>query len=302
MADKLSLVFLGTGSAIPTRKHNHPSMLLKYKDENILIDCGEGTQRQFRFANENPCKITKILITHWHADHVLGLPGLFQTLMLNGYNRELKLYGPKGTKQMMSLYLELFIGRGNKLNLSVYEFDSGKIFENEDFIIESEQMNHNTPELAYSFSIKEKNRLDKKKLAKFKIPNGPMIGELKQGKTVEFNGKKIHGKDLIYNEEAKKISFIMDTKLNPNCNKIAKDSDILICESTYSAEEKELAEEHFHLTCEQAANLAKQAKAKKLILTHLSQKHEAHPDLILKEAKKIFKNTVIAEDLMKINI
>jgi len=301
MAEKIKLLFLGTGSAIPTKRRNHPAMLLSYKDSNILIDCGEGTQRQFRYKGENPCKITNILITHWHGDHVLGLPGLLQTLMLNGYNKTLKIYGPRGSKKMLSLYLSLFVNQ-NKINIETHEIEEGKVFENEDFLIESEKMEHETPALAYSFIIKEKIRLDKDKLKKLKLPSSPLIGELRKGKTIEINGKKIDGKKLIYKEDGKKISFIMDTVLNKNCDKIAKEADLLVCESTYSDEEEQLAKEHFHLTAGQAGRIAKNSEVKKLVLMHLSQKYEVNSKIILQEARKVFKNTELAEDLMSFDI
>jgi ribonuclease Z len=299
--EKIKLIFLGTGSAIPTKTKNHPAMLLSYKENNILIDCGEGTQRQFRKADINPCKLTHILITHWHGDHVLGLPGLLQTLMLNGYNKTLRIYGPKGTKQMLSLYLSLFVNQ-NKISIETHEINEGIFLQNEDFLLETEKMQHETPSLAYSFIIKEKNRLDKEKLKKLHLPSSPLIAQLREGKTIEINGKKIDGKKLIYKEEGKKITFIMDTMKNTNCEKIAKDSDLLVCESTYSKEEEQLAKEHFHLTSVQAAEIAKRAKCKSLILTHLSQKYEHNHKLLLQEAKKIFKNTTIAEDFFSLEI
>ena len=108
MADKIKLTFLGTSSAVPTKSRNHPSILLQYKEQNLLFDCGEGTQRQFRKAKLNPCKLTKIFISHWHGDHILGLPGLLQTLALNGYNNVLEIYGPLGTKQKMKNLFDFF--------------------------------------------------------------------------------------------------------------------------------------------------------------------------------------------------
>lgn len=302
MTEKIHLTFLGTGSAIPTEKRNHPAMILQYRDENILIDCGEGTQKQFRIAKINPCKITRILITHWHGDHVLGLPGLIQTLMLNGYNKTLHIYGPSGTQKMFSFLLNLFVSKGDQLKIQIHESGSGKLAETEEFLIESEKMEHDTPVLAYSFTLKEKSRIDKKKLNQLKIPNGPLIGELKKGKTIQFNNKKIDGKKIIFTEPQRKISFILDTKLNSNCYKIAKDSDILISEATFSKEEKETAEEYLHLTSEQAANIAKQSKSKKLFLVHLSQRYDRNNQIILDEAKKIFKNTQIPEDFSKVEL
>src|SRR3989344_9655885 len=105
--EKVNLAFLGTGNAIPTIKRNHTSILFSYKNENILIDCGEGTQRQFRHLQISPSKLTRILITHWHGDHILGLPGLFQTLAMNNYQKTLQIYGPKGTKNKIDAIKDL---------------------------------------------------------------------------------------------------------------------------------------------------------------------------------------------------
>lgn len=294
--EKINTTFLGTGSAVPTARRNHPAVLLTFKDENILFDCGEGTQKQIRIAKLNPCKITRIFITHWHGDHIFGLPGLLQTLAMNAYSKTLQIYGPRGTKQFMELYKNLYIGKGQEFKMQINEIDSGTIINEKEFKIEAERMSHDAPCLAYSFIIKEKNRLDKTKLKKLKLPqNSPLIGELAKGNTIDFNKKKIDGKKLIYKEPQRKITYIMDTRENINAIKLAEKSDILISESTYSKEDKEIANEYAHLTSEQAENLAKKSKSKKLILMHLSQRYE-NPKYILDEAKKIFKETRVAED------
>ncbi len=300
---KIPLIFLGTGQAIPTARRNHTAILLKYKQENILLDCGEGTQRQFRKAKLNPCKITRILITHWHGDHVLGLPGLFQTLALNNYNKTLHIYGPRGTKKFISLLYKLFVFK-EKIKIQVREIKKGKVFETSDFHIESLPMTHNTPCLAYSFIEKDKIRINKKKLNKLNL-KGKVIAEIVKGKDISFQGKKIKASDLIYIEKGKKIAIIFDTSLNNNCYKIAKNSDLLICESTFlesSESGKNLAREYKHLTASQAAQIAKKARVKKLILTHLSQRYGGKEKIILQEAKKVFKNTTVAEDLNRIEI
>ena len=304
MVEKIKLTFLGTGSAVPTARKNHPAVLLQYKDENILIDCGEGTQRQFRKAKLNPCKLTRILITHWHGDHVLGLPGLFQTLMLSGYNKTLRIYGPQGSKRMLQLYIGLFAHKGEKFPIEVHEFSTKKIIDEKEFQVEAEKMDHGTPTLAYSFSIKEKNRLDKAKLKKLKLPPSPLISELAKGKTVKINGKSINGKKLIYQEPQRKITFILDTLFNQKAISLAKDSNLLISESTYSHEESEIAKEHKHLTSTQAAEIAKKSKSKQLVITHISQRYETlqGQKQILQEAKKVFKNTKIAEDILDLEI
>jgi ribonuclease Z len=308
MAEKIDVTFLGTGSAIPTARRNHPAVLLKYKNENILMDCGEGTQRQFRKAKLNPCKITRILISHWHGDHVLGLPGLLQTMMLNGYNKTLKIYGPSGTKRKMRLYLDLFAHKGEKLSLEVHEVKEGIFIDEKEFFVGALPMDHDSPANAYSFVVKEQNRIDKKKLAKLKLPNSPLIGELVRGKVVKIGGKKINGKKLMYVEPARKISFVMDTRMTPNAVKISKDAELLICETTYSSEEKEIAFEHAHLTSTDSAAIAKKAKVKKLALMHLSQRYEAIPKVILGEVKKAVGGgkggieVSIPEDLTKLEV
>jgi ribonuclease Z len=216
--------------------------------------------------------------------------------MLNGYSRTLQIYGPRGTERMMNLYLNMFVGKGDQLKIKVNEVSPGKIVDEKEFQIECAEMSHDTNCLAYSFTIKEKNRLDKKKLAKLKLPqNSPLIGELVKGKTIEIDKKKIDGKKLIYTEPQRKITYIMDTRENPHTIKLAENSNALICESTYSEAEEDIAKEYAHLTSKQAAEIAKKSKSKKLFLMHLSQRYE-NPKQILDEAKKVFKNTIVAED------
>jgi len=296
MPEKIKIIFLGTSDAIPTVKRNHTSILFNYKNENILVDCGEGTQRQFKKAGLNPCKLTKILITHWHGDHILGLPGLLQTLAFNGYNRSLFIYGPKGTKKLMRNLLKTFIFVG-KLNLKVEEIREGRFFENEDFYLEAKKMEHGALCLAYSFVKKGKIKIDKEKLKKVKLPEGPWLNKLKQGKDIVYKEKKYKVKDLTYKEKDKKISFVLDTSINSRIVNFVKGSDLLICEATFSHDLKDKAKKYGHLTASQAAEIAKKSKTKKLFLTHLSQRYEKNPKKLLNEAKKIFKNCFLAKDL-----
>jgi ribonuclease Z len=296
----INLTFLGTSQAIPTEKRNHTAMLLEYEDETLLIDCGEGTQRQFRKAHINPCKITKILISHWHGDHILGIPGLLQTLALNNYNRTLDIYGPKGTKRFIDIMLNMFVFEG-KIRCNIHEVDKGVFFENNKFKLEAFPIRHSIDTLAYDFIEKDRLRIDKAKIKKLKL-KGPIIGELQKGKDITFEGKKIKSKDMTYRQKGRKIAFIMDTAFCNECIEAAKDADLLVSEATYSKELTDKAEEYGHLTSEQAATIAKKAKVKELWLTHISQRYEAIPHVILGEAKKVFKNTHLAEDLMRVKI
>jgi len=293
------ITFLGTGSATPTVKRNHTGIYLQAGKENILIDCGEGIQRQFRKARLNPGKLTRILITHWHGDHTLGIVGLLETLAMAEYSKTLKIYGPKGTKEKIRLFETIY---GNfKIDLEVYEV-SGKFIDEKEFFIEAGKMVHGIPSNAYSFVIKDKRRLDKTKIKKLKIPNSPLLGKLQNGKDITHEGKKIKSKDVSYIQKGKKISVILDTLMNETAVKLAKNSDLVICEASFLSTEKEKIKEYKHLTAKQAGTIAKKSKSKKLCLVHISQRHERNKKEILSDAKQVFKDTTIPKDLDQITI
>jgi len=300
---KMQITFLGTGAVVPTESRNHNSILLNYKEESILIDCGEGTQRQFRKAKINPGRITRLLITHWHGDHILGLPGLFQTLALNKYQKTLYIYGPKGTKRYIEEIFKLFVH--DRIKTEVQEVD-GKFLETKDFYIIAKRLNHNAPCNGYSFVEKDKLRINKKiKKLKIKPEEKFKLSRLAEGKNIKINNKTIKSKSYTYLQKGKKISFILDTKITPNIYKLTENSDLAIIESTFlenSENGKKLAYEYLHLTAKQAAQIAKKSKAKQLILTHISQRYDNKEKLLLDEAKKVFKNTKIANDFMTVTI
>lgn len=298
----MEVVFLGTGDMKPTAMRNHTAILLNHNSESILIDCGEGTQRQFRFAKENPCRLTRILITHWHGDHVLGIPGLLQTLAQNNYSKTLYIYGPVGTKKFIAEILRIFEFAGS-IRMEVKEINSdGKVEETKDLIIEAFKLSHGCNCFGYSVREKDRVKIDKNKLKKLKIPNSPLIGQLQSGKDIMFNGRKIKADSVTYMQKGKKIAVIMDTIPCDGCYNAAKNSDVLVTEATFLNELKDKAHEYKHLTASQAAEIAKKSGAKKLFLTHISARYEQDLNQILKEAKKVFKNTLIAKDLMKIEI
>ena len=296
------MTFLGTSSAVPTARRNHPATLLQYRGEVILFDCGEGTQRQFRKAKISVGKITKILISHWHGDHILGLPGLLQTMKMLGLEKGIDIYGPKGTKEKMRIYADLFLGKNFGMEIRVYEVGDGVFFDGGDFYLESLAMDHGAPTNAYSFIIKEKKRIDKEKLVKLKLPNSPLIGELLKGKTVSINGKKIDGKKLVFVEPSKKVTVIIDSRYCENAVRLSKEADLLICEASFAKDDFEIAKEYGHMTSVEAATIAKKTKVKKLALNHLSQRYDMIPKKILEEAKKIFKNVFVPEDLDRIEL
>ncbi len=296
----IEITFLGTSDAIPTAERNHTSILVRYKNESILVDCGEGTQRQFRLAKINPCKLTKILITHWHGDHVLGLQGLLQTLALNNYNRTLTIYGPRGTKGFMNLIFRVFVFAG-RLKIEVKEVGEGVFLNENGITLEAFPLMHSAPCVGYALSEADKRRMDTNKLKKFGL-KGKIIGELQRGKEVAIGSRTIKPDDVSHVEKGKRIAFILDTALCNNCYKIAKNADLLISEATFLSQEEKKAFEYRHLTAQQAANIAKESNAKSLILTHIRQRHEKEKQKLIEEAQKIFKNTKLARDFMRIEI
>ena len=297
MAKQIEITFLGTSSAIPTKSKNHTAILLNYEPEVILFDCGEGTQRQFKIANLNPLKITRIFLTHWHADHTLGLPGLLKTMALNNYQNKLRIYGPQRTKEKIEL-LEKVFGKF-EIPIEIKELLPKEKIEEKEFTIETSPMSHGVPTIAYSFTIKDRLRLKKDKIKKLNFPDPKLFAQLQQGKDITINGKKIKAKNYIYKEKGKKITIILDTEMNENTIALAKNSDILITDSSFIKENEKQAKEYQHLTAAQAATIAKHAKVKKLILTHISQRYQHNEKIVLNEAKKIFKNVELAEDFDK---
>ena len=290
----VKVTFLGTSDSIPSIGRNHTSILLSQNSENILIDCGEGTQKQFREAKLNPCKVTRILITHWHGDHVLGIPGLLSTLALSGYNKVMYVYGPEGTKKKFLESLKVFPFKRD-YDIVYTEISEGRFFENEDFYLESEKMEHGVPCLAYSFTEKGHVRIKKEKLES--LGRGPHLKKIKEGIDIDVNGKKIRAKDFVYKERDKKISIVMDTRMNPRILPFVKGSDFFISEGTYSHDMKKEALEHFHLTVKQVSEIAKKANVRKLFITHISSRYVKAIKYLTDEAKSVFNETYLVRDL-----
>ncbi|MDP3766087.1 MAG: ribonuclease Z [Nanoarchaeota archaeon] len=296
----MQITFLGTSSMVPTKERNQIAVFLSYGSEGILFDCGEGTQRQFKIAGISLTKTTKILISHWHGDHVLGLPGLIQSLSSMDYNGKLEIYGPVGTKKRMEKMFEAFVF-DKRLNFVVNEVKSGIFFENNEFQLEVYPLEHGIETLGYRFVEKDIRKVDMKKIKKFEIPFGPLIGKLQQGKAIEQNGKEIIPEDVTHIESGKKLAYITDTILCDNCYKIAENADLLICEATYSSKLVDKSEEYGHMTAKQAAQVANKANVKQLILIHFSARYKNTQELE-EDARNIFDNVFCAKDFMKIEL
>lgn len=294
------LVFLGTSCMMPTKKRGQASVFLSYGSDGLLFDCGEGTQRQLKIAGIKPTKITKILLSHWHGDHVLGLPGLIQTLAGEKYNKKLEIYGPKGTQRYIERMLSLFIFEGN-IKMVVVDIGEGKFFENKNFFLEAKKLIHRSKVIGFSFVEKEKRKINLNFIKKIKLPEGPLLGKLQKNKEVVWKGKTIKPKQATYVVRGKKITYITDTLLCEECIELAKDADILITEAVYTQDLMEKAYEYKHLTAKDAALIANKAGVKKLVLTHFSQRYKNTLPLE-EEAKTYFNNVVCAEDFTKIKI
>lgn len=297
----MKITFLGTSAMLPTKERNTSSILLNYKTENILVDCGEGTQRQLRKIDISPTKITRILITHWHGDHVLGLPGLLQSIAKLDPNKEIVIYGPQNTKKFIDNILHSF-NFEDKIKLNVHEIHSnGKFLDKEDFCIFATEAKHTTKCLAYSFIEKDRRKININYTKKFGLVNHPLLGKLQKGETIIYEGKKITPKNGTTLIPGKKITFILDTTKTKELELFAKNSDLLISEATFTSDLKQKAMDFYHMTSTQAAQLAKKSHSKKLVLTHFSQRNKTTKG-ILAQAKKVFKNTKCAEDFLELQV
>jgi len=296
----MDLIFLGTSCMKPTKDRGQAAIYLNYNGEGILFDCGEGTQRQMRLADLKPTKIKKILLSHWHGDHMLGLPGLLQTIGSEDYQGKIEIYGPIGSKKFFEYMTKSFYFEKG-LDIEIIEIEEGIFFENKDYYLEAMPLDHKVPTLGFSFVEKDKRKINLTAIKKLGIPSGPLLGKLQDGKEIEYVGKKISPDKVTILNKGYKITYVTDTSLCENCFKLAKDSDILITESVYTDSLKEKASEHKHMTAMQSAQIANKSNVKKLILTHFSQRFKTLEN-IEEEAKTYYKNVICAFDLMKVQV
>ncbi|MBI2655534.1 ribonuclease Z [Candidatus Woesearchaeota archaeon] len=296
----MQLTFLGTSSMVPTKERNQTAVFLSYGSEGILFDCGEGTQRQFKIAGIPLNKVTKILLSHWHGDHVLGLPGLMQTLSSTDYNGTLEIYGPIGTKKRIESMFQAFVF-DKRLDFRVKEAKQGVFFDGMDFQLEAYPLEHGIETLGFRFIEKDKRKVDMKKARKLGIPEGPLIGRLQQGTSIEYNGKKIKPEDVTEMEKGKIIAYVTDTVLCDGCYKTADNADLLICEATYASKLVDKSEEYGHLTARHAGQLANKANAKQLVLIHFSARYKNTQE-IEEDARNVFDNIICAKDFMRIEL
>ena len=299
----MELIFLGTSSAVHSKDRNHPSIALKAFGEIMLFDCGEATQRQLIYTNVSPMKISRIFISHFHGDHILGLPGLLQSMSLLGRENKLTIYGPKGLAMLENAIYSLGYCK-IEYPVEFVEIDSGIVEETEEYVISAQMVHHNVPNLAYSIEEKKKPRFLREKAIELGVPVGPDFGRLHNGEEVEVNGRIIKPEQVL-GEPRKgiKITYSGDTVPCEEMIEFARDSTLLIHESTFTKDDYTNAEEHFHSTSVGAAQIAKDSNSKKLILTHISTRYgENYAQIMLKEARTVFENTKLAHDFMEIKL
>jgi ribonuclease Z len=300
----LQVIFLGTAGSIPTTQRALPAVAIKRKNELILFDCGEGAQRQMIRAKVGFHKKTKVFITHMHGDHVLGLPGLLQTMALLDRREELEIYGPVGVKAFINA-IEKTVQFARTFPISIKEItDEGTICEEKEYTVQAVKANHVVDALAYALVEKSRpGRFNQEKARKISVPEGPLWSKLQHGESVQLpNNKIVKPRDVLGKPRpGRKIVYTGDTRPTKALVKLAKNADLLIHEATLGDELKERADEDGHSTPSEAAETAKKANVKLLILTHVSARYKT-PDILLKRAKKIFKNVDVAEDFMRIEL
>ena len=305
----MELLFLGTGSGVPSKQRNVSSLALKLLDEinSIwLFDCGEATQHQILKTTLKPRKINKIFITHMHGDHIFGLPGFLSSRSFQGGNDELTIYGPKGIKGYVQASLK-YSGSYVQYPLKFVEIEkSGLLFEEGPFRVYVDRLQHGVP--SYGFRIEEadhEGRLDAEKLKKLNIPPGPIYARIKNKETVELaDGRIIDGSEFVGPKQKGRIITILgDTVKHPNSLKLAEGADVLVHEATFGPGDEAMAREYNHSTATQAAQIAKKAGVGQLLLNHFSSRY-MYKDIqkILRASRKIFANTHAMADLSEVEI
>ncbi len=301
----IEIIFLGTVSGIPTKDRNHSAIIWNHygeKRETFLLDCGEGTQRQMLIAGINFMDIDKIFITHWHADHFAGLIPLIQTMNLEKRTKPLYIFAPEAEKFISDIIDLGYFGLKFEIEAVNLPFEGEeiyKVFETEDYEMLSTPVLHTVPTVAFALKEKEKWNVDPKKIKKLKLKPGAWMKKLKEKSEAEYNGKKIKLKDVASAKPGLKVVYSGDTKPCKTVEKISEGADLLIHDGTFL--ELEDAKGKHHADVSQAAKLAKAAGVKQLILTHISRRYKDTKPLEI-QAKKLFKNTKIAHDFMKVEI
>ena len=300
----LRVVFLGTSGAIPTLERSLPAVLVQRGNEQLLFDCGEGVQRQIIRAKAGFHKKTKVFLSHLHGDHVLGLPGLLQTMALMDRTKKVEVYGPEGTVAFLACVSET-LRFGLTFQVEVHEVrDGGVVCSETDYTVEAAWANHVTLSLAYAFLEKPRpGKFYPEKAMALGVPKGLLWSKLQHGESVALlDGRVVKPEEVAGQaRRGRKIVYSGDTRPFKGFAKFATRADLVVHEATFDDALAEKAELDGHSTPSQAALQAKRAKAKMLVLTHVSARY-ADAGLLVEQAKKVFPNTVVAEDFMVLEL
>jgi ribonuclease Z len=297
------LVILGTASQAPTRSRNHNGYFLRWDDEGLLFDPGEGTQRQMLFAGVTASQVTRICITHFHGDHCLGLPGVLQRMSLDQVAHVVEVCYPAESQEVFGRlrHASLFRDRLQLRERPVSQ--DGPITGGALFRLEARALSHSVPTFGYQLTEPDGRRMVPEKLNAFGV-TGPDIGRLQREGLLVADGRTVTVEQVSEPRPGQRFAFIMDTRLCDAVFILADRADMLVCESTFANAEAALARDYGHLTAGQAGQVAAQSGARLLVLTHFSQRYESGDDeRLVGEASSAFGGKVVlARDLDRIPV
>lgn len=299
-----ALTFLGTSASVPSAERNHPALLLEAAGQRMLIDCGEGTQRQLLRSGAGFRRLDRILLTHGHLDHVLGIPGLFSTLGLRQSSDVMTVHGGPGTLDIVIRMLAGLWGEGRApIPVAFAPLSEGHVVDAGAFTIDCFPVRHrDTDSFGFVFQSPARRHLLSDRLAALGVPDGPMRGELAAGLPVTIEGgRTINPEDVLAPPSGgKKLVVIGDTETTEGLSKHIAGADLLVIEATFLDRDAPIARDYGHLTAAEAATFAATNNVRQLVLTHLSGRYEDGE--ILAEAAKIFPGVRIAADFDRITV
>lgn len=291
------ITILGCSSQQPTRFRNHGAYLIRWNDEGLLFDPGEGTQRQFIFANIAPTVVNRIFISHFHGDHCLGLPSMLMRLNLDKVTHPIHCYYPASGEKYFKRLRHSTIYHENITVIEHPVEHEGVVEDNGSFKIEAAFLEHGIENIGWRITEPDTRKFDPAKLETFGI-KGPLVRLLQEQGSLLLNDREILLDDVSTIRPGDAIAVVIDTRYCDNALKLAKGAKILLCESTYLESERHLARKHYHLTAKEAATIAKEAGVEKLILTHFSARYQ-NAKVFEEEAREVFPNTFAGDDMKK---